>query len=195
MLKSRIPLLARLGTILFVFSLVATATPQLPPTFDDADRTAPPAPLPGTPDLYSLPYPRLNLTEGVAGSNIDIASKYNTVSYPASRIDTAASLKQKYPRTVVLRYFISCSYQSRNEGTGSGRPFLSTGTASVGSAVFAGHWLYLAGSTLKNSIDSKALVLPVNSPRRFTAGQYVVIYNGGPGAFLSAEHAKIASTD
>lgn len=183
------------GTILCVFSLVATAIPQLPPTLDDADRTVPPAALPGTPDLYSLPYPRLNLTEGVAGSNIEIASKYNTVSYGASQIHTAAALKQNYPRTMVLRYFISSSYEPAQEGTGNGRSFLSTGTASVGSAVFAGHWLYLAGSTLKNSVDSKALVLPVNNPSQFTAGQYVVIYNGGPGAFLSAEHARIASID
>src|SRR5919201_2362994 len=68
----------RLGSIVSVFSLVATAMPQLPSTLDDADRTAPPAALPGTPDLYSLPYPRLNLTDGSAGSNIEINSKYNT---------------------------------------------------------------------------------------------------------------------
>jgi hypothetical protein len=37
------------------------------------------------------------------------------------------------------------------------------------------------------------LVLAVNDPSRFTAGQYVVIYNGNPGDFLNSEHAKIAS--
>src|SRR5438552_14473972 len=88
----------RLGSIVSVFSLVAAAMPQLPPTFDDADRTVPPAALPGTPDLYSLPYPRLNLTDGSAGSDIDVSSKYNTVSYSASRIQTAAALKEKYPQ-------------------------------------------------------------------------------------------------
>jgi hypothetical protein len=55
--------------------------------------------------------------------------------------------------------------------------------------------LYLAGSSLKNSIDSNALVLAVNDPSRFAAGQYVVIYNGNPGDFLNGEHAKVTSVD
>jgi len=176
------------------FSLVATALSGLPPTFDDTDRTAPPPARPGTPDLYSLPFPRINLTEGVA-PDVEIASKFNTVSYSASQIDKAAALKAKYPETMVLRYFPCHSYQPTHEGDGSQRSFLSTGPASVGSAVFAGHWLYLAGSKLKNSIDSKALVLAVNDSRRFAAGQYVVIYNGRPGDFLNAEHAQIRSID
>ncbi len=184
----------RLGTIVSVFSLVVTAMAQLPPTFDDVDRTVPPAALPGTPDLYSLPYPRLNLTDGATG-NIEIASKYNTVSYGGAQIRSAAALKEKYPATMVLRYFVSSSYQPANEGDGSQRSFLSTEPASVGSAVFAGHWLYLAGSRLTNSVDSKALVLAVDDTSRFTEGQYVVIYNGGLGAFLDAEHARIASID
>jgi len=183
----------RLGTIVSIFCLVAaTAMPQLPPTFDDVDKTDPPPALAGTPNFYNLPYPRLNLTEGTAGSNIEIGSKYNTVSYGNSQIRNAAALKEKYPRTMVLRYF-PVAYQPNNEGDGGQRSFLSTGPASVGSAVFAGHWLYLAGSTLKASVDSKALLLAVNDSSRFTAGQDVVIYNGGPGAFLDAEHAQIAS--
>ncbi len=181
-------------TTLSVFSIAATAFSRIAPTFDDVDKAAPPPALPGTPDLYRLPYPRLNLTEGSAGSNIEIASKYNTVSYAVSQIHSAANLKQKYPETMVLRYFVS-GYQSGRAGDGSGRPFESSGAASTGSAVFAGHWLYLAGSTLRTSIDSNDLVLPVDNSRRFTAGQYVVIYNGGRGAFLNAEHAKIASVD
>ena len=190
---SKIVFYARLGAIASIFSLVATAMGGVPPTLDDADRRVLPAAFPGTPDLYSLPYPRLNLTEQSAGSNIEISSKYNTVSYDGSHILTAAALKAKYPQTMVLRYFVPSSYQSANEGDGSQRSFLSTGPASEGSAVFAGHWLYLAGSTLKTGVDSKALVLAVNDPSLFTAGQYVVIYNGKPGDFLHAEHAKIAS--
>src|SRR2546421_2009295 len=103
-------LLLFFGTILYVFSLVATALSGLPSTFDDTDRTVPPAALPGTPDLYSLPYPRLNLTDGTT-ADMEIASKYNTVSYAASQIHNAAALKEKYPRTMVLRYFISTSYE------------------------------------------------------------------------------------
>lgn len=164
---------------------------QLPPSFDDIDRTPPPGALPGAPDLYSLPYPRINRTEGVS-PEIGIGSKYNTVSYSASQIRTAAALKEKYPRTMVLRYF-PAAYQPDNEGDGGQRSFLSTGPASVGSAVFAGHWLYLAGSKLKTSIDSKTLLLTVNDSSRFTAGQDIVIYNGSPGAFVDAEHAQIAS--
>lgn len=181
-------------TTLSFFSIAATAISRIAPTFDDVDKAAPPPALPGTPDLYRLPYPRLNLTEGSAGSNIEIASKYNTVSYGGSQIHSAADLKQKYPETMVLRYFVS-PYQSVKAGTGNGRPFRSSATASTGSDVFAGHWLYLAGSKLRTSIDSNDLVLPVDDSRRFSAGQFVVIYNGGPGAFLNAEHAKITSID
>lgn len=181
----------RLGTIVFIFCLAATAMAQLPPSFDDTDWTVPPAALPGAPDLYSVPYPRINRTEGTA-PEIEIGSKYNTVSYSGSQIRKAAALKEKYPRTMVLRYFPG-AYQPDNEGDGGQRSFLSTGPASVGSAVFAGHWLYLAGSRLKTSVDSQALVLTVDDSSRFTAGQDIVIYNGGPGVFLEAEHARITS--
>src|ERR1041385_6664116 len=84
----------RLGTLLSAACLAASANSQLPPSFDDTDRTAPPAPLAGTPDFYSLPFPRLNRTEGTA-PEIETASKYNTVSYSGSEIHQAADLKAK----------------------------------------------------------------------------------------------------
>ncbi len=95
---------------------------------------------------------------------------------------------------MVLRYFVS-KYQVERAGDGSGRPFGSSAAASVGSAVFPGHWLYLAGSKLRTSIGSNDLVLSVQDSGRFTAGQYVVIYDGGLGAFVNAEHAEITSID
>jgi hypothetical protein len=186
---------ARAAAICSIFGLIAIATAAPPVTLDDNDKTNPPAARPRTPDIYSLPFPRLNLTEGTAGSDIEVASKFNTVSYSAAQIGNAAALKIKYPQTMVLRYFVSGSYQPANEGDGSQRSFLSTGLSSTGSAVYAGHWVYLAGSKLRTSIDSKALVLSVNDSSRFTPGQYVVIYNGSPGDFLNAEHAKIKSVD
>lgn len=176
------------------FSVVATAMAGLPPSFDDTDKTLPPPISAGAPDLYKLRYPRLNLTEGSAGRNIEVASKYNMVSYGASQIKSAAMLKQKYPGTTLLRYFVS-HYQFEKAGDGSGRPFQSSAAASVGSSVFPGHWLYLAGSKLRASITSSDLVLRVEDSGRFTDGQYVVIYDGGPGAFLRGEHAQITSID
>ena len=110
------------------------------------------------------------------------------------RFTRPARLKQNYPETMVLRYFVS-KYQVERAGDGSGRPFGSSAAASVGSAVFPGHWLYLAGSKLRTSIGSNDLVLSVQDSGRFTAGQYVVIYDGGLGAFVNAEHAEITSID
>ncbi len=182
------------GIVVPAFSVFSTAIAALPPSFDDTDKTPPPPVSAGAPNLYKLPYPRLNLTEGSAGKNIEVASKYNTVSYGGSQIGSAARLKENYPGTMVLRYFVS-PYQSARAGDGSGRPFRSSDTASAGSSVFPGHWLYLAGSKLRTSISSSDLVLPVQDSRRFTEGQYVVIYDGGPGAFLNGEHAKIKSID
>ncbi len=181
-----------IGVIIPAFSIVSSAIAGLPRSFDDADRTPPPPISAGAPDLYKLPFPRLSLTETSATKNIEVSSKFKSVSYSGRQLESAAELRQKYPGTMVLRY-ITSSYQSRNAG--NGRHFESSAAASVGSAVFPGHWLYLAGSKLTASINSSGLVLGVEDSARFTAGQYVVIYDGGPGAFLNGEHAKVQSID
>jgi hypothetical protein len=66
--------------LLSAVCLAGTASAQLPPTFDDTDRTVPRPVISGAPDFCTLPHPRLNRTEGTA-PEIETASKYNTVNY------------------------------------------------------------------------------------------------------------------
>lgn len=186
--------LRRLSICILVsaFSFASAAIAGVPPTFDDADKTPLPSIPAGAPNLYQLPFPRISLTEGSAGRDIEVSSKYKAVSYSTRLIQSAAELRLKYPSITILRYF-PAPYDPRHPAYS--RPFDSSGPASVGSAVFPGHWMYLAGSTLAAPIGSSDLVLQVADPTRFTAGQYVVIYDGGPGAFTNGEHAKIQAVD
>lgn len=58
--------------------------------------------------------------------------------------------------------------------------------------MFAGHWLYQAGSPLTQAINASARTLRVRDASRFAVGQYVVIYDAPAGSFRNAEHARVS---
>ncbi len=74
-----------------------------------------------------------------------------------------------------------------------GMPFNSTAEVTEGCSVYAGHWLYRAGTRLATSINNTATTLRVADATRLSPGGYVVIYDGPPGSFNNAEHARVAS--
>jgi hypothetical protein len=59
--------------------------------------------------------------------------------------------------------------------------------------MFAGHWLYAPGTTLSAAISATATTLQVADATRFNVGRYIVIYDGGPGAFQNGEHALVSA--
>jgi hypothetical protein len=165
------------------------------PYLNDEDPQAPPPPTPGAAPIQAELFPRVTMTQG-AVSNLEVTSKYSVLAYDGARIQNAAAMKQDFPQTTVLRYFLPLSYQLAATDAGNGVPFTSTGPATNGSGqVYAGAWLYLAGTTTTKSISATDLTLGVNDASRIQAGQYVVIYDGPAGSFANAEHDRVASVD
>jgi len=115
-------------------------------------------------------------------------SKYRVVSSDGTHINEAALLKQEYPNVVSLRYFRPTLYQAEMWSM----PFLGTGPATAGKNVYAGHWLYLAGTKTLNDINSTDSNVKVEDISNFTIGTYVVIYDAPAGSFKNAEHAYVA---
>ncbi len=76
-----------------------------------------------------------------------------------------------------------------------GMPFNQTGSASQGCSMFAGHWLYRAGTTLTSGIGANQTDIRVADASRLSPGDYVVIYNSPAGSFVNAEHARVQSVD
>jgi len=80
-------------------------------------------------------------------------------------------------------------------------PFAGTGpatyhvTGTTDAQVFAGHWLYFAGTTTTAAMTSSMATVTVSNPSLVTAGQYVVIYDAPAGSFKNAEHALVTNVD
>jgi hypothetical protein len=165
------------------------------PYLNDEDPNSPPAPVKGAPPIASELFPRVTNTQDTS-SNLQIDSKYSTVAFDGARIATAATMKKDFPQTTVLRYFLPRSYESGSSAVNNGMPFTSTGPATNGKGeIYAGAWLYLAGTTTTTPLSATALTVSVRDASRIQAGQYVVIYNGPAGSFIAVEHDKVASVN
>jgi len=76
--------------------------------------------------------------------------------------------------------------------TGNGMPFDSTGPTTTGvGPVYAGHWLYFAGSTTSTALTATGTTVTVLDGSQFTVGQYLVIYSVPRASFAAAEHCEI----
>lgn len=76
-----------------------------------------------------------------------------------------------------------------------GMPFNQTGPATTGCSVYAGHWLYQAGTRLAQSVDSSSRTIRVADANRLSVGSYVVIYDSPAGSFRNAEHVLVTGID
>jgi len=88
------------------------------------------------------------------------------------------------------------AYQGFDEAAGailSGHNFDGTGPTSGPGVVYAGHWLYLGGTTSVTAITATATTISVNPTQYITAGKYCVIYGPGWGTFTDAEHVLVES--
>jgi hypothetical protein len=92
---------------------------------------------------------------------------------------------------IILRYFSGRAYQ----GDRSSMPFQGSGPTTAGGNVYAGHWMYLAGTTTTETMTSDVMTVHVADAGRIVAGQYAVVYDSLPGRFVNAEHVKVVSVD
>ncbi len=76
-----------------------------------------------------------------------------------------------------------------------GMPFNATAAATSGCSVYAGHWLYRAGTRLTAATSSTATTIYVQNAGRLQPGSFAVIYDSPAGSFNNAEHVQIAAID
>ena len=132
-------------------------------------------------------------------------SKYQFIDIHGTYFPNVERIQSQYSSdTMVLRHISGRAYQSYNFDTcsiSSGPAFESTtgssqgGPSSKGCGIYAGHWLYKAGTTLLQNAGSTATTLSVADPSRIQPGYYVVIYDAPAGSFKNAEHARVVSVN
>ena len=154
--------------------------------------------LPSESGNFTFPKIMLTETQGMNGT-LEQYSKYDVIGPKASQMAWVKAIQAMNP-DVKYHYPISPrAYQGYVKGEaceqGMGIPFGYTGPASEGCTMYAGHWMYMAGTTLVQSVDATAKTIYVNEKDRLTVGQYVVIYDAPAGSFAKAEHAKVVSID
>lgn len=174
------------------------------PYLNDAN-TAAPAKSGDAPSIAQHEFPRVYMHELSQKGKItpEMMSRYQFIVAHGSALDMAANAQANWsPETMMLRHYSGRAYQSfayKPCHVTGGIAFESTGAvsqggpSSAGCAIYAGHWLYKAGTKLEAGVTASALTLAVEDASRLAAGQYVVIYDAPAGSFKNAEHAKVAS--
>lgn len=103
-----------------------------------------------------------------------------------------ASAQAINPNLVFIRIICPQEYQGWNDAagkTGNGIPFDTTDVTTNGTgAMFAGHWLYKAYTTLSGNINNTTLTITVADSSNISAGQYICIHDG---SFGQAEFMRV----
>lgn len=191
--------------LVMAFSLAITINASATQFYlEDADTTVAPAPSGSTPSIAQHQWPRIMMaeTQSFAGDQAKY-SKYQMIATSAGTINKIEALQNTYPDLMYMRSINPNEYLGYNNETSSqnciqshGNAF-STTTSSSGDTsggncgVYAGHWLYRAGSRSTNSLTATSTSLKVQDATRFTNGEFIVIYNTPAGSFNNAEHAKV----
>ena len=159
----------------------------------------------GVPTTQQHGYPRFYAHENFGGLSAQALSRYQFVVVHGIHLDTVDAITGFAPDTMVLRHISGRAYQGFTQ-TDPCHISMSVGFAGTGSVsqggpegngcnIFAGHWLYKAGSRLSAPATSGSLTLQVEDAGRFAAGQFVVIYDSPAGSFDNAEHAKVTAVN
>ncbi len=153
----------------------------------------------GSSRIENRPFPRITTGPLKTSGGAQQFSKYGVIAVKPFWFDWLASVQAIDPSTAGLRIIAPAEYQGWNDPDpcrqGSGLPFGGTGPSTQGCDVYAGHWLYAPGSTLRSAINAGTTTVQVADASRFNAGRYVVIYEGGAGAFRNAEHARVTGVN
>lgn len=174
------------------------------PYLEDADTTVAPGPSGNTPAIDQHEWPRIMMAETQSlGGDLNKYSKYQMIATAGGTLNRIATLQSTYPDLMYMRIINPNEYLGYNDETssrkcpqGHGNPFSKTtqssgDTSGGGCGVYAGHWLYQAGTRSTNVLTATSTSLRVQDASRFTTGEFVVIYDAPAGSFNNAEHAKI----
>jgi len=168
-----------------------------PAYMTDAEATAPPN-LSGLADISTQLFPRTMMaeTQSLKGT-VEQYSKYDIIAATGGYLGKIAQLQAKYPKLMYFRQLNAPEYLdwSGNCIQAHGIPFGSTGTTTGNCSVYAGHWLYQAGSPTKQAMTTSSTTVQVADASRFAAGSYAVIYNAPAGNFGNAEHVKVTAVN
>lgn len=148
----------------------------------------------GSSDIGSKPFPRLTLGPIKTTGSPAMIAKHGGAAVKGFAFDWLAKVQSFNPDFKGMRIYCPQEYQGWEEQDcrqGSGIPFSSVGPATANCEIYSGHFVYSPGTTLTQSIGATDTTLRVADTKYFEAGQYLVIYDGGPGAFKNAEHALI----
>lgn len=183
---------ARFLALFCLCSLVSTTTQaEIYPHLDDANIDA------GAPTVTGN-FPKVIMTETQSDQGpIEGITKYDLIGAKAGMIDRVAAAQAINPALEFHFSFHPVSYLGYNMSDpcqlSMGMTFNGTSASTGNCAVYAGHWLYRAGTRLSAGINSTALQLNVADATRLRAGQYAVIYDTPAGSFNNAEHVLIQS--
>jgi hypothetical protein len=157
------------------------------------------------PSINKHDFPRTFSHEFIGGMTAQQAGNFMFLDAHGTQFGKMQQAQQNFSSdTMLIRHISGRAYQQYSAAYCdiSGGPAFETttpssqgGPSSAGCGIYAGHWLYEPGTTLRQSVNSSATVLPVQDASRFTNGNYVVIYNAPAGSFNNAEHAKITAVN
>jgi hypothetical protein len=176
------------------------APPPPPPPakhvyLEDADTADSATEWSGT-DAGDRPFPRITTGPLKLSGTAEQFSKYGAIDVKSARFSWLKTVQDANPDVLGFRIHCPQEYQGWNDQacrTGSGIPFDGTAAATADCNMYAGHWLYAPGSPLSAAITASATSLKVADASRFTVNRYIVIYDGGAGAFQNAEHALVSA--
>ncbi len=147
--------------------------------------------------IDEIPFPRVHAGQVLEKGDAESSSKYDGVAAKGYALAEIGAIQAINPNFFGLRLMSVMAYQDyKNNNTCSsaaGLPFSGTGPSTTGCNVFAGHWMYRAGTKLVQALTAGTSQLPVQDASNFAAGEYVVIYDAPAGSFRNAEHARITA--
>jgi hypothetical protein len=189
------------------FMRVPVATPQYT-YLDDANPY--PSLVPNDPALLQLNhnYPRTSQHEAISTVSPLTIATYNHANIRGSSwASMAEPAFADDPNLFITRHICLNEFQgftqsdqgyiSAGPGFGGTGPITQLGpdvaSGGPGTDVYAGHWLYKAGTTINQvgGITAGATTVTVANGALLQAGQYAVIYNAPFGSFVNAEHVLI----
>lgn len=184
---------ARFLALFLLCPLVSTAQAETYPHLDDANVDA------GAPTVAGN-FPKVIMTETQSDHGpVEGITKYDLIGAKAGMIDRVAAAQEVNPALEFHFSFHPVSYLGYNMSDpcqlSMGMTFNGTSATTGNCSVYAGHWLYRAGTRLTTGINNTSLQLSVTDATRLRAGQYAVIYDTPAGSFDNAEHVLIQSVN
>lgn len=168
---------------------------------------------PADPALPALAhqYPRTAQHELLSTTNPAATSKYDYLnvagnSFPQAETAWNAAFSAGL-NMIICRHISGHEFQGYTQTTDSfcskGVGFKTTGPTTIWNPaadvaqIYAGHWLYEAGTLLNGAIGAAASgatgTVTVDDATRFVDTEYACIYDAPAGSFVNAEHVRIVS--